>query len=378
MIRKYIKNKAVPFLFDISGRKVLSADDVSKIGIGVRVCAQETIVKVPRTIDFNSDPRRDMSDYEISFPKTHIYRIDSRTHGDCLRRYNAIVLNGRNIVASGIDENLGKLAAITPRFSHSKTRREDVIIAPWPHLWATYGDFIFFVLPKLARLWANMTNEERDRAVIALPFSLGDWSHQYVELLGIPRERHIDSMREQVGLSQSGVLITGDGPSHQQAIAHPDDHSRMKEFFTKHLCKQQSTYGKRIYVSRSGRRKLENEKKIFGKLEKLGFSFLPDQLRSASEQIAIFSDAEIVAGPHGAGLCNAVWGSSLVSILEAKSSAWDLRSFHNWCAMRGAPYRVLFDRGAGEPLRLNVDQSNNDLKISPDNFYKAAESIISL
>jgi capsular polysaccharide biosynthesis protein len=185
-------------------------------------------------------------------------------------------------------------------------------------------------------------------------------------------------MKEQVGLSQSGVLIAGDGPSFQQALAHPDDHSRMQELFKKHRVKQQSPYGKRIYVSRASRRKLENEKDIFGKLEKLGFSFLPDQHRSVSEQIAIFSDAEIVAGPHGAGLCNAVWGSSLVSIIEAKSSAWDFRSFQNWCAMRGAPYRVLFDRGAGEPLRLNVDQSNNDLKISPDNFYKAAESINSL
>lgn len=185
-------------------------------------------------------------------------------------------------------------------------------------------------------------------------------------------------MKEQLGLSQSGVLIAGDGPSHQQAIAHPDDLSRMQEHFKKYQGKQQSPYGKRIYVSRSGRRKLENGKEIFEKLEKLGFSFLPDQLRSVREQFAIFSDAEIVAGAHGAGLCNAVWGSSLVSIIEAKSSAWDLRSFQNWCAMRVAPYRVLFDRGTGESLRLNVDESINDLKVSPNKFYEAAKSIISL
>lgn len=174
IIREYIKKKAVPFLFNISGGKVLTADDLLKVGIGATACAQEMTLKVPRAIDFNSDPRREICNYEIIFPKTHIYRIDYRTHWDCLRQYNTIVLNGRNVVASGVDENLGKLAALTPRFSYPKVRKEDVIIAPWPHLWATYGDFIFFVLPKLARLWANMTSEERGRAVIALPFSIGD------------------------------------------------------------------------------------------------------------------------------------------------------------------------------------------------------------
>lgn len=376
MNRQFIKSKLVPYLFKAFGGSTLTHADLGKYNVDVVTVSPEQVVQVPDAIDYNSPNQAVVPGGAVRFPSTHIFRFDYNSHGDCLKKFNAIVLPGKKAVLSGIDVNLARVSALTPGFLQKKSRQEEVIVAPWPHLWATYGDFVFFALPKLARLVANLSHYERDRAVVSFPFSLGEWAREYVELLGIPRERQIDSTKEKLGLSRSGVLIAGDGPSHAQSIAHPADLSLAKELVSKNSRFECSPLGRRIFISRRGRRKLEGEDDIYRRLKSLEFIFLPDEPRSIREQIGIFSDAETVVGAHGAGLCNALWGKAHASVVEAKSSAWDLRSFRVWCAMRGAGYGVLFDRRSGDALRLDQAASNTDIQVNPDRFVDAVRAVL--
>lgn len=64
---------------------------------------------------------------------------------------------------------------------------------------------------------------------------------------------------------------------------------------------------KRIYVTRSNRRRVTNEGDLEGLLREYGI--VPVDLESIdfASQISLFSNAEVVVGPHGAGLSNLVF-----------------------------------------------------------------------
>jgi len=74
---------------------------------------------------------------------------------------------------------------------------------------------------------------------------------------------------------------------------------------------------KRIMISRrlaAGRRVL-NEDEVMHFLKKLGFELFCLETMSFSEQVFLFSNAEVVIGPHGAGLSNIVFSES-VKVIE--------------------------------------------------------------
>jgi hypothetical protein len=74
---------------------------------------------------------------------------------------------------------------------------------------------------------------------------------------------------------------------------------------------------KRIYISRndSHKRRVVNERELVRMLTSFGFEkFLLSQM-SVEDQLKLFSEAEIVVGPHGAGLTNLLWGKN-ISVIE--------------------------------------------------------------
>ena len=88
---------------------------------------------------------------------------------------------------------------------------------------------------------------------------------------------------------------------------------------------------RRLFVSRADatKRRLANEDEVFARLERFGFErVMPGRLPLA-DQVALFSGAEIVAGPHGAGLTNLIFmpeGGAVIEIfgrsLACGTYAW--------------------------------------------------------
>lgn len=76
---------------------------------------------------------------------------------------------------------------------------------------------------------------------------------------------------------------------------------------------------RRIYVTRGSRRnsrRVVNEAALLEVLRPLGFSVFDPGEHSVQEQIDHFAAAEVVVGPHGAGLTNLVFASPGVKVLE--------------------------------------------------------------
>lgn len=67
---------------------------------------------------------------------------------------------------------------------------------------------------------------------------------------------------------------------------------------------------KKIYVSRqqAQERKVSNYRELEKELDKRGFDIVVAESLSFREQIKVFHSADIILGPHGAGMANIMWG----------------------------------------------------------------------
>jgi Glycosyltransferase 61 len=75
---------------------------------------------------------------------------------------------------------------------------------------------------------------------------------------------------------------------------------------------------RRLYINRSDTRKrrIVNEAEIWPSLAKRGFESIAAARFSFRDQVALFAEAEMVAGPHGAGFSNLLFAPEATKMLE--------------------------------------------------------------
>lgn len=363
--RSYLKQRAIPFLFQLRGGRDLWPDqDLSPYGIEMIEREKTGEIELPAV----PGPQEGASDLlpaiTIQFGARRVLKLDAATHGDCVKRWGTIVLPGGRALQTGINHHMPRLAAVYPR-PWGRKRREDLIVAVWPHTFMSYGDFCMCVLPRLCRALRALTEKERSAACVALPFSLGIWARQYVELIGIPRERQIDTLSENFGLSRAGVAVT---VNHSSGFwASPGDFEDMWEMMP---LTPSASPQRRLMIQRKGSRPLLQENELFLAIRDLGFELLEDQPRTAREQVEIFREAQYVVGPHGAGLSNILWGPRTLGLMEVQSVSWVFPSFRLLCAMRKAPYRLLIDSSAGGEPRMQEGCNLDPLSVDREQFLR--------
>jgi len=112
---------------------------------------------------------------------------------------------------------------------------------------------------------------------------------------------------------------------------------------------------RRIYITRGNKpqtRRYLHEAALLDELSKRGFVVVDPGTYSVQEQIGIFSGAEIIVSPHGAGLSNVVFAPDGVRVLELFASNYVHLGLWSICtALEGAEYRYLVADGARDPER---------------------------
>lgn len=87
--------------------------------------------------------------------------------------------------------------------------------------------------------------------------------------------------------------------------------------------------GKKIYISRrlASRRRMFNEPELESRLQDLGFAIVRLEELSVAQQISLFHNAELVVGPHGAGLSHIAAARPGLKIFEIIPTdiSWTLR-----------------------------------------------------
>jgi capsular polysaccharide biosynthesis protein len=118
---------------------------------------------------------------------------------------------------------------------------------------------------------------------------------------------------------------------------------------------------KRIFVSRANRtlqapgyRRLVNEEALIATLTALGFAVVEPELLAFEEQVATFSNADVVVGLGGAGMYNVLFCQPGTKVITIESSAYFIPGYSRLFAATGLHYGVIFgEQDATDPAPIH-------------------------
>lgn len=99
----------------------------------------------------------------------------------------------------------------------------------------------------------------------------------------------------------------------------------------------------RVYVSRrkARARALLNEEEVESAMHRQGLAVMHMEDLSFGDQIELFSSAELVVAPHGAGLANLVWADRIRRVIEIFPASYFNDCYARLSLLLGAEYRYV-------------------------------------
>ncbi len=220
--------------------------------------------------------------------------------------------------------------------------------------WASeYYHWVLDILPRLSILERHGEIGEHRYIV---PKGLRGFQRESLEMLGIAADRLVEFDNTHWEIDRlyfpSFVGKTGNAP----AWACEWLRSRL-------LTGVALSRSRRLYVSRRQAlsRRVSNENELLGRLARWGFeAVLPENL-SFAEQIALFSQAEMVVGPHGAGLTNIVFSKD-ITVVEFFEPGYVNACYYSLCNSLGHDYwYTLGSRRNASDMEIPVDSLESTL-----------------
>ncbi|GBF81183.1 glycosyltransferase family 61 protein [Aphanothece sacrum] len=230
-----------------------------------------------------------------------------------------VITSDREIICQSIEGqkiniNL-KARQIKDKFNDSEILSGTYIslLSYWSHS-LNFAHWLMDCLPKLALIESLDSIAKKD-----LKFIIPDGSPHYIvdslKLLSIQEEQTIQIQEESITVENLILCRAAEKAGRPQKMHFLAIRNKLlSSFIDEESVRLAST---RIYVSRSqSSRKIVNEEEVLQILIKYNFQVIHCEKMSLAEQIRIFSEAEIVLGPHGAGIYNQFFCNSGTSIIE--------------------------------------------------------------
>lgn len=171
------------------------------------------------------------------------------------------------------------------------------------------------------------------------------------------------------------VLNTNNGFKHTGVNAHPYTLKYVREKLLSKIEGRVDTskFSKRIFISRrdAPSRKILNEDEVFELFKIKGFERYDAGKMSIIEQIALFAQAEMIVGEHGAGLTNILFckeGTKVIELFQAliDTSFWFPAQIFN------------LDYISVNTLNVNGDFFYNWQQINPNIYFSAMGSKVNI
>ncbi len=196
-----------------------------------------------------------------------------------------------------------------------------------------YCHFLLEALPRLELfLRAGFTWDDVDWVIV--PEFLGSAREAFFEALGLPLAKVV---RAQPGTQyEAEVLFQPSFPGRESFVP-----PWVVEFYRERLLRPlgvRPQRRRRLYVARR-QRGVANDAAVWAWLEARGFERLEPQ--TWAENIHAFAEAELVVGPHGAGLANVVFCPRGAQLLEFVPGDRPFPDFYSAAAAAGMEYRAM-------------------------------------
>jgi hypothetical protein len=314
-----------------------------------------------------------------NFKSECIYALEAKDEGLQCEPKTLIKLGQRTIL------DLGQQAASNLKLRHCTITESDcgksveALGIPWAAGGCSYGDFIIRVLPLIHQTVCAMNRDNSYEKPLLLPgVSHTPWCKDFLQILRISHER-VFSENYKYSIQPSGKLYFTTGCSSPSNIAHPDILLDLRKVVLASISDLDMQCSKRIYISRKKGRVMRNEKDLLPGLKKRGFEILSLEEHSVADQIKIFSQAEIIAGPHGAGHANILWAKPGTSLFEVFHPAWKHPCYSILSSLVGASYHYMVSGGV--PYKGHWSSHSRagmtlDVTAPPDLFFRTLDKII--
>ena len=199
------------------------------------------------------------------------------------------------------------------------------------------------------------------------------FQRETLALLGIPREQIVPATRH-----------THLAPARLVVSSFHGSLSRVKtDFLFRRLTAHVGLWAgpsPRIFISRGSRgvRSIVNEREVLRVLRPLGFVRLRLEGMPLAKQIAVFSRAECVVGPHGAGLTNLTFCRPGTKVVEIGTPYRPWACFYEIAHHRGLDYHLHM----ASPTRVRhfnpqTAVGDSDLRVDPAGLRDVVESLLS-
>jgi hypothetical protein len=117
-------------------------------------------------------------------------------------------------------------------------------------------------------------------------------------------------------------------------------------------------FSRRVYVSRddADRRAVSNESELFAELRERGFERYYLAEMDTAETIGLMMQADVVVGPHGAGLTDVLYAEDASVVELHRGEGLNTRSYWLLSSEVGLRYRHVFAEVDGPDMRVDVDE----------------------
>jgi len=173
------------------------------------------------------------------------------------------------------------------------------LVMPLIPLWMGYYHWVVEMLPRIMGA-EQYYKETGERPTLLIPSALPSWAQESLDMV-TKGEYEIKQVQQKTYNVNRLVLPTYPEPSPEACL-----------WMRKRVRNQsiESEFSRRIYISRrkANRRRVTNESAVVSMLAEYGFDSVVLEDLSIPEQIGLFSQAECIVGPHGAGFANMIYG----------------------------------------------------------------------
>lgn len=291
--------------------------------------------------------------YYYHLPSAGIYRMDIIDP----KNPNRILLENFPDVSNPFENNNFPIAPWNKRRINRRLKNQThdidnafLFAGRW---WGNYYHFVIDYCIRYQSLFENGLIDKNTK--ILFPGKPKKWQIEYLSLLGVDTSRIILTNNQPIIASNCLIASTRRERFLVSKIACENFAEEMVR-----ATNQASDIpkNKRLYISRrNSRRKILNEPELVDSIKSRGFQIVECETLSVSDQIKLFSQAEIIVAPHGAGLTNLIYAEKPKVIEIVPQDAWVWGYFAALTCRLGGDYQAIIGSSVNETMDFSVDIS---------------------
>ncbi|MDL0132495.1 glycosyltransferase family 61 protein [Halobacterium salinarum] len=226
--------------------------------------------------------------------------------------------------------------------------------------WNNYYHWILETLPTV-RAYERYKSETGNSPTILLKKNPPEYMIESLSLLGIEPDQWKSLQSTNIYMAPKNIIFperrywTGD--FNDQFQPSGVDLKWLSRSIKESVNTSQSPTGSKLYISRNDAsvRRVINESEVMDRISQYGFEKILLSEYSVRDQVKIFSNAESVIAPHGAGLANTIFSDD-INILEFIGERYRPPWFYYTSLLTGHNHQFLYCEETDGDYYVNIDK----------------------